>query len=63
MITMRGTFIRRKITKLFESRKEHLDYRIKRDFVRKGIATILCQISEYYLEPFFAHLRVTEVVT
>ena len=48
MITMRGTFIRRKITKLFESRKGHLDYRIKRDFVREGIATIPCQISEYY---------------
>jgi len=37
--------MRRKITKLFESRKGHLDYRIKRDFVREGIATIPCQIS------------------
>jgi len=32
---------------LFESRKGHLDYRIKRDFVKNGIATIPCRISSY----------------
>ena len=38
---------RRNIIKLFESRKGHLDYRIKRDYVRNGIATIPCRISDY----------------
>lgn len=38
---------RRNIIKLFESRKGHLDYRIKRDYVRHGIATIPCRISDY----------------
>ena len=39
--------MRRKITRLFESRKGHLDYRIKRDYIRNGIATIPCRISDY----------------
>ena len=39
--------IRRDIGKLFEARKGHLDYRAKRDFVRNGIATIPCRISDY----------------
>lgn len=36
-----------KLIKLFESRKGHLDYRVKRDYVRNGIATIPCQVSDY----------------
>ena len=38
---------RRNIVRLFESRKGHLDYRIKRDYIRNGIATIPCKISDY----------------
>lgn len=38
---------RRNIVRLFESRKGHLDYRIKRDYIRNGIATIPCRISDY----------------
>ena len=36
-----------KIIKLFESRKGNLDYRVKRDYIRNGIATIPCRISDY----------------
>ena len=32
---------------LFESRKGHLDYRLKRDYVKNGIATIPCRVSTY----------------
>ena len=32
---------------LFESRKGHLDYRLKRDYVKNGIATIPCRITDY----------------
>ena len=32
---------------MLESRRGHLDYRIKRDYVRQGIATIPCQVSNY----------------
>lgn len=39
--------VKRKIVKLFESRKGGLDYRIKRDYVRNGIATIPCRVSDY----------------
>ena len=39
--------IARNIIKLFEARKGHLDYRVKRDYVRNGIATIPCRISDY----------------
>ena len=39
--------IKRKLVRLFELRRGHLDYRIKRDYVRNGIATIPCQISSY----------------
>ena len=33
--------------RLFESRKAHLDTRIARDYVRNGIVTIPCKISDY----------------
>lgn len=33
--------------RLFESRKASLDTRIKRDYVRNGIVTIPCKISDY----------------
>ena len=39
--------IRRNIVRLFKSRKGHLNYRIKRDYIRNGIATIPCRISDY----------------
>ena len=39
--------IKRNIVRLFERRKGHLDYRIKRDYVRNGITTIPCRISDY----------------
>lgn len=39
---------KRSIVRLFESRKGHLDYRINRDYIRNGIATIPCRISDYY---------------
>ena len=35
------------LVKLFESRRGRLDYRVKRDYVRNGIATIPCRISDY----------------
>ena len=38
---------RRNTVRLFERRKGHLEYRIKRDYVRNGIATIPCNISDY----------------
>ena len=39
--------IKRKLVRLFELRRGHLDYRIKRDYVKNGIATIPCRISDY----------------
>ncbi len=39
--------IKRNMLKLFESRRGHLEYRVKRDYIRNGVATIPCQISEY----------------
>ncbi|MBR1686573.1 MAG: hypothetical protein IJ708_15680 [Clostridia bacterium] len=38
---------RRNTARLFEQRKGHLEYRIKRDYVRNGIATIPCHVSDY----------------
>ena len=38
---------RRNTARLFERRKGHLEYRIKRDYVRNGIATIPCHVSDY----------------
>ena len=38
---------RHSIIRLFESRKAHLDDRLKRDYVRNGIVTIPCRISDY----------------
>ena len=39
---------RHNIVRLFESRKGNLDSRVKRDYVRNGIATIPCRISNYH---------------
>ena len=39
--------IDRNMAELFESRKGHLEERIKRDYIRNGIATIPCRISDY----------------
>ena len=33
--------------KLFEARKAHLDTRIKRDYIRNGVAVIPCRVSGY----------------
>ena len=46
--------VKRNIVRLFELRKAHLDYRINRDYVRNGIATIPCRISGYndIISPF-----------
>ena len=38
---------KRSIVRLFESRKGNLDFRVNRDYVRNGIATIPCRISDY----------------
>jgi len=38
---------RRNVVRLFESRRGRLDYRIKRDYVKNGVATIPCRISDY----------------
>lgn len=38
---------KRNTIELFESRKGHLDYRLKRDYVRNGIAAIPCRVSDY----------------
>ena len=35
------------MNKLFESRKSHIDYRIKRDYIRNGVAVIPCKISNF----------------
>ena len=37
------------LLKLFEKRRARLNYRIKRDYVRNGIAAINCKISGYIL--------------
>lgn len=37
----------RNIVKLFSSRKGHLNYRAKRDYVRNGVVTIPCKINDY----------------
>ena len=39
--------IKRNIHRLFEARKANLDYRVNRDFIRNGIATIPCRITHY----------------
>ena len=39
--------VRHNIKRLFEKRKGHLDYRVKRDYIRNGVAIIPCHISEY----------------
>lgn len=51
---------RRNILRLFESRRGHLEYRAKRDYVRNGIASIPCRIfsftdviSPYSVKVFF----------
>ncbi len=35
------------IVRLFKRRKGRLEYRVRRDYIRDGIATIPCQISDY----------------
>lgn len=37
----------RKIVKLFESRKGNLDERLKQDYVKNGIVTLPCHVSDY----------------
>ncbi|MBQ8940288.1 MAG: hypothetical protein IJ062_00505 [Firmicutes bacterium] len=37
----------RKIIKLFESRRVNLDARLRQDYVKNGIATLPCHISDY----------------
>ena len=32
---------------MFESRKSNLDYRVQRDYIRNGVATIPCHISDF----------------
>ena len=44
---MKVEMMKDKLLKLFESRRGNLDYRVNRDIVRNGIATIPCRISEY----------------
>ena len=39
--------IKRNIVRLFETREAHLDYRVKRDYIRNGITAIPCRISGY----------------
>ena len=39
--------ITRNFLKLFEKRKSNLDYRLKCDYIRNGIATLPCSISDY----------------
>ena len=43
-----ATIARRNIIRLFESRKGQLDYRVRRDYVRNGIVTIPCRVSDYH---------------
>ena len=39
--------LKHRLINLFESRQSNLDYRIKRDYIRNGVAMIPCQISDY----------------
>ena len=39
--------VTRNFLKLFEKRKSNLDYRLRRDYIRNGIATLPCSISGY----------------
>lgn len=39
--------MKRRMIRLFRRRKGNLDYRVKRDYIRNGIATIPCRISDY----------------
>ena len=69
--------VNRYVVRLFESRKGHLDYRVKRDYIRNGIATIPCRVTDYSdvistysvkgyetLNPeFFEYLKTTAEVT
>ena len=38
---------KRNFTRLFDSRKSHIDSRIRRDYIESGIATLNCCISSY----------------
>ena len=37
----------RKAVKLFESRRAHLDKRLKKDYIRNGVAVIPCRVTAY----------------
>ena len=39
--------VKRNITRLFARRKGNLDSRVERDYIRNGIATIPCRVSDY----------------
>lgn len=39
--------VTRSFLKLFESRKSNLDHRLQRDYIRNGIVTLPCRISDY----------------
>lgn len=39
--------VSRNLVKLFESRKSHIDHRLKKDYISNGIVTVPCSISEY----------------
>lgn len=39
--------VSRKIIRLFKRRRGNLDRRVKRDYIRNGIATIPCRITDY----------------
>ena len=39
--------VSRNLVKLFESRKSHIDHRLQKDYIRNGIVTLPCCISDY----------------
>ncbi len=38
---------KRNFTRLFDLKQSHIDYRVRREYIRNGIATIFCRISSY----------------
>lgn len=38
---------KRNFTRLFDRKQSHIDYRVRREYIRNGIATIFCRISSY----------------
>lgn len=45
---MRRRILSYKVTRLFDSRKGHLDARVQRDYIRNAIVSIPCSITEYH---------------